>query len=130
MRLYGDKALDQTGLAYLWQKILNLVKKSVPTKISQLENDKKYITEKEVPSYTKEEMDSLLSGKENVIPDLKTIRTNSRSVEHKADKVSNTSYGRLAGLNSSGNLIDSGIDKEDVPDEELTISDINSLIQF
>jgi len=130
MRLYGDKALDQTGLAYLWQKILNLVKKSVPTKISQLENDKKYITEKEIPGYTKEEIDSLLSGKENVIPDLNIIRDTTKNIDGKADKVSSAVYGNLAGLDFNGNLINSGIDGEDVADQELTLEEINSLINF
>lgn len=48
--------LDQTGLGYLWTKITDAITKSaqttekkIPTKNSQLENDKKYITLADVP---------------------------------------------------------------------------------
>ena len=48
--------LDQAGLSYLWTKITNAIstsasatEKKIPTKVSQLENDKKYITLAEVP---------------------------------------------------------------------------------
>ena len=48
--------LDQAGLGYLWAKITNTIstsvsvtEKKIPTKVSQLENDKKYITIAEVP---------------------------------------------------------------------------------
>ena len=51
--------LDQAGLSYLWAKITNAIsasvsvtEKKIPTKVSQLENDKKYITIAEVPSDT------------------------------------------------------------------------------
>ena len=167
MRLYEDKALDQRGLAYLWQKILDLVKKAVPTKVSQLENDKGYVTKDETTGYTKEEVDTLLSHKEDTIIDLNSIRRgaaagmtavqtevdptvpswaksstkpgynldevldgSTRKLADKADKVVNANNGRLAGLNSSGNLVDSGIVGENVADEELTIDEISSLINF
>ena len=49
--------LDQAGLSYLWTKIANAIststsatEKKIPSKVSQLENDKKYITLAEVPS--------------------------------------------------------------------------------
>lgn len=48
--------LDQAGLSYLWAKITDAIstsasatEKKIPTKVSQLENDKKYITIAEVP---------------------------------------------------------------------------------
>ena len=48
--------LDQAGLSYLWTKITDAIstsasatEKKIPTKVSQLENDKKYITLAEVP---------------------------------------------------------------------------------
>lgn len=48
--------LDQAGLGYLWTKITDAIsasasatEKKIPTKVSQLENDKKYITIAEVP---------------------------------------------------------------------------------
>lgn len=48
--------LDQAGLSYLWTKIADAIatsakatEKKIPTKISQLENDKKYITLADVP---------------------------------------------------------------------------------
>ena len=48
--------LDQAGLGYLWAKITNAIstsasatEKKIPSKVSQLENDKKYITLAEVP---------------------------------------------------------------------------------
>lgn len=48
--------LDQVGLSYLWTKIADAIstsasdtEKKIPTKVSQLENDKKYITLAEVP---------------------------------------------------------------------------------
>ena len=48
--------LDQAGLGYLWAKITDAIstsasvtEKKIPTKLSQLENDKKYITIAEVP---------------------------------------------------------------------------------
>lgn len=48
--------LDQAGLSYLWTKIADAIstsasdtEKKIPTKVSQLENDKKYITLAEVP---------------------------------------------------------------------------------
>lgn len=48
--------LDQAGLSYLWTKIADAIstsasatEKKIPTKVSQLENDKKYITIAEVP---------------------------------------------------------------------------------
>ena len=48
--------LDQAGLSYLWTKIADAIsvsalatEKKIPTKISQLENDKKYITIADVP---------------------------------------------------------------------------------
>lgn len=48
--------LDQAGLSYLWTKIVDAIstsasdtEKKIPTKVSQLENDKKYITLAEVP---------------------------------------------------------------------------------
>ena len=48
--------LDQAGLGYLWTKITNAIststsatEKKIPSKVSQLENDKKYITLAEVP---------------------------------------------------------------------------------
>ena len=48
--------LDQAGLGYLWAKITDAVatsasatEKKIPSKVSQLENDKKYITLAEVP---------------------------------------------------------------------------------
>ena len=48
--------LDQAGLGYLWTKIANAIstsasatEKKIPIKVSQLENDKKYITLAEVP---------------------------------------------------------------------------------
>lgn len=48
--------LDQAGLGYLWKKITDAIstsasatEKKIPTKVSQLENDKKYITIAEVP---------------------------------------------------------------------------------
>jgi hypothetical protein len=51
--------LDQAGLDYLWTKIANAIststsatEKKIPSKVSQLENDKKYITLAEVPSDT------------------------------------------------------------------------------
>lgn len=51
--------LDQAGLGYLWVKIANAIstsvsvtEKKIPTKVSQLENDNKYITIAEVPSDT------------------------------------------------------------------------------
>lgn len=51
--------LDQAGLSYLWAKITDVIstsasvtEKKIPTKLSQLENDKKYITIAEVPSDT------------------------------------------------------------------------------
>lgn len=51
--------LDQAGLGYLWAKITNAIstsvsvtEKKIPSKVSQLENDKKYITIAEVPSDT------------------------------------------------------------------------------
>ena len=51
--------LDQAGLSYLWTKITDAIstsasatEKKIPTKVSQLENDKKYITLAEAPSDT------------------------------------------------------------------------------
>lgn len=51
--------LDQAGLGYLWTKITDAIstsasatEKKIPTKVSQLENDKKYITLAEAPSDT------------------------------------------------------------------------------
>lgn len=51
--------LDQAGLGYLWAKITNAIsasvsttEKKIPSKVSQLENDKNYITLTEVPSDT------------------------------------------------------------------------------
>lgn len=48
--------LDQAGLGYLWAKItdaistsVSVTEKKIPSKVSQLENDKKYITLAEVP---------------------------------------------------------------------------------
>lgn len=48
--------LDQAGLGYLWAKITDAIstsasdtKKKIPSKVSQLENDKKYITLADVP---------------------------------------------------------------------------------
>lgn len=48
--------LDQAGLGYLWTKITNAIstsasatEKKIPSKVSQLENDAKYITIAEVP---------------------------------------------------------------------------------
>ena len=48
--------LDQAGLSYLWTKIADAIstsasdtEKKIPTKVSQLENDKKYITLADVP---------------------------------------------------------------------------------
>lgn len=48
--------LDQTGLGYLWTKITDAIstsasatEKKIPSKVSQLENDAKYITIAEVP---------------------------------------------------------------------------------
>ena len=48
--------LDKAGLGYLWAKITDAIstsasatEKKIPTKVSQLENDKKYITIAEVP---------------------------------------------------------------------------------
>ena len=48
--------LDQAGLSYLWTKIVNAIsasasatEKKIPSKISQLENDKKYITLTDIP---------------------------------------------------------------------------------
>lgn len=48
--------LDQAGLSYLWTKIAGAIstsasatEKKIPTKVSQLENDKKYITLADVP---------------------------------------------------------------------------------
>lgn len=48
--------LDQAGLGYLWAKITDAIstsasatEKKIPSKVSQLENDKKYITIAEVP---------------------------------------------------------------------------------
>ena len=48
--------LDQAGLGYLWAKITDAIstsasatEKKIPSKVSQLENDKKYITLAEVP---------------------------------------------------------------------------------
>lgn len=49
--------LDQGGLSYLWAKIVSAIstsastiEKKIPFKVSQLENDAKYITLTEVPS--------------------------------------------------------------------------------
>jgi hypothetical protein len=42
--------LDKNGLARLWANILSLIQLSVPTKVSQLENDEEYITVTEVIS--------------------------------------------------------------------------------
>lgn len=51
--------LDQAGLRYLWTKITDAIstsasatEKKIPSKVSQLENDAKYITLAEVPSDT------------------------------------------------------------------------------
>lgn len=48
--------LDQAGLRYLWVKIIDAIsasasatEKKIPSKVSQLENDKKYITLADVP---------------------------------------------------------------------------------
>ena len=48
--------LDQAGLSYLWAKIVNAIsasasttEKKIPSKVSQLENDKKYITLSDIP---------------------------------------------------------------------------------
>lgn len=48
--------LDQAGLGYLWAKIIDAIsvsasvtEKKIPSKVSQLENDKKYITLADVP---------------------------------------------------------------------------------
>lgn len=48
--------LDQAGLSYLWAKIVNAIsasasttEKKIPSKVSQLENDKKYITLTDIP---------------------------------------------------------------------------------
>ena len=55
----ANNFLDQAGLSYLWAKITNAIstsasvtEKKIPAKLSQLENDKKYITIAEVPSDT------------------------------------------------------------------------------
>ena len=52
----ANNFLDQAGLGYLWTKIANAIststsatEKKIPSKVSQLENDKKYITLAEVP---------------------------------------------------------------------------------
>lgn len=51
--------LDQAGLEYFWAKIvatistsISFTEKKIPYKVSQLENDAKYITLSEVPSGT------------------------------------------------------------------------------
>ena len=52
----ANNFLDQAGLGYLWAKITDAIatsasatEKKIPSKVSQLENDKKYITLAEVP---------------------------------------------------------------------------------
>lgn len=52
----ANNFLDQAGLSYLWAKIANAIststsatEKKIPSKVSQLENDAKYITIDEVP---------------------------------------------------------------------------------
>lgn len=52
----ANNFLDQAGLGYLWTKIANAIstsasatEKKIPSKVSQLENDKNYITLADVP---------------------------------------------------------------------------------
>ena len=52
----ANNFLDQAGLGYLWAKITDAIstsasatEKKIPSKVSQLENDKKYITLADVP---------------------------------------------------------------------------------
>ena len=49
--------LDQAGLSYLWAKIVNAIsasasttEKKIPSKVSQLENDKEYIVASDIPT--------------------------------------------------------------------------------
>lgn len=60
--------LDQAGLSYLWAKIVSAIsasasitEKKIPSKVSQLENDAKYITLAEVPSDTTISADTIQS---------------------------------------------------------------------
>lgn len=60
--------LDQAGLSYLWTKIVSAIsasasttEKKIPSKVSQLENDTKYITLAEVPSDTAITADTIQS---------------------------------------------------------------------
>lgn len=49
--------LDQAGLGYLWMKIADEIsikasatEKKIPSKVSQLENDKEYIAASDIPT--------------------------------------------------------------------------------
>ena len=44
MKLVNDQALDANGVKHLWKRILDLVHGSTPTKVSELENDKGYLS--------------------------------------------------------------------------------------
>ena len=44
MKLLNDQALDANGVKHLWKRILDLVHGSTPTKVSELENDKGYLS--------------------------------------------------------------------------------------
>lgn len=76
MRLIDDKALDAPGLAHLWRRIKELVKASIPTKLSDLTDDKDFVTNNSLSNiaYTKSEVNDLLEDKENKIVDLDSIR--------------------------------------------------------
>lgn len=44
MKLVNDQALDANGVKHLWKRILDLVHRSTPTKVSELENDRGYLS--------------------------------------------------------------------------------------
>lgn len=78
---------------------------NVPTKVSQLQNDSHFITENDIPTptdvYTKSEVNSLLSGKQNTISDLSTIRDKATNAVPNTRKVNNKSLSSDITLNAS-----------------------------
>lgn len=78
---------------------------NVPTKVSQLQNDSHFITEDDIPTstdvYTKNEVNSLLNGKQNTISDLSTIRDKANNAVPNTRKVNNKSLSSDITLSAS-----------------------------
>ena len=94
-----------TAINNINNRLLVIENTSIPTKVSDLQNDSGFTTN--IGTITGITMNNVSQGTSGVV-DLGTVITSHQDITGKADKVSGATSGNFAGLDSNGNLTDSG----------------------